>query len=94
MKKEVVTFVSKNNIEFNDSLLKLWFRNYFFNDNNGAGIDFSWDPESEVSELMPTALKAVNEEQKGKSQKVLRDGQLYIMYEGQMYDVQGKKIED
>ena len=34
MKKEVVTFVSKNNIEFNDSLLKLWFRNYFFNDNN------------------------------------------------------------
>ena len=33
-KKEVVTFVSKNNIEFNDSLLKLWFRNYFFNDNN------------------------------------------------------------
>lgn len=67
---------------------------YFFNDNNGAGIDFSWDPESEVSELMPTALKAVNEEQKGKSQKVLRDGQLYIMYDGQMYDVQGKKIED
>ena len=34
MKKEVVTFVSKNTIEFNDSLLKLWFRNYFFNDNN------------------------------------------------------------
>ena len=31
-KKEVVTFVSKNTIEFNDSLLKLWFRNYFFND--------------------------------------------------------------
>jgi len=31
-KKEVVTFVSKNTIEFNDSLLKLWFKNYFFND--------------------------------------------------------------
>lgn len=28
------------------------------------------------------------------STKVLRDGQLYIMYDGQMYDVQGKKIED
>lgn len=31
-KKEIVTFVSKNTIDFNDSLLKLWFRNYFFND--------------------------------------------------------------
>ena len=31
-KKEIVTFVSKNTIEFNDTLLKLWFENYFFND--------------------------------------------------------------
>ena len=31
-KKEVVTFVSKNTIDFNDSLLKLWFKNYFFID--------------------------------------------------------------
>ncbi len=31
-KKEIVTFVSKNTVEFNDSLLKLWFKNYFFND--------------------------------------------------------------
>ncbi len=31
-KKEIVTFISKNTIEFNDSLLKLWFKNYFFND--------------------------------------------------------------
>ena len=30
--KEVVTFVSKNTIDFNDSLLKLWFKNYFFID--------------------------------------------------------------
>jgi hypothetical protein len=27
-----------------------------------------------------------------RSQKILRDGQLYLMYEGKMYDVQGKKI--
>lgn len=32
-KKELVTFVSKSVIEFNDSLLKLWLKNYFFNDN-------------------------------------------------------------
>ena len=31
-KKEIVTFVSKNTIEFNDTLLKPWFENYFFND--------------------------------------------------------------
>ncbi len=30
-KKEIVTFVNKNKIEFNDSLLKFWLENYFFN---------------------------------------------------------------
>ena len=30
-KKEIVTFVSKNKIEFNDSLFKFWLGKYFFN---------------------------------------------------------------
>lgn len=28
------------------------------------------------------------------STKILKDGQLYIMYKGQMYDVQGRKVKD
>ena len=29
-KKEIITFVNKNRIEFNDSLFKFWLREYFF----------------------------------------------------------------
>lgn len=30
VKKEIVSFVDKNTIEFNDTLLKYWLKNYFF----------------------------------------------------------------
>ena len=29
-----------------------------------------------------------------RGEKVLRDGQLYLMYEGRMYDVQGRRIRE
>lgn len=65
---------------------------YYFNDNDGAGIDFNWDPESEDSELITTDLKAINEELKGKSVKVLRDGQLIIIRDNEMFNMVGTKL--
>ena len=65
---------------------------YFFNDNDGAGIEFNWDPESEISELITGIENVLNSGVR--SQKIIRDGKVYIMYEGQMYDVQGRTIDD
>lgn len=65
---------------------------YYFNDNDGAGIDFNWDPESEDSELTTTDLKAIYEELKGKSVKVLRDGQLIIIRDNEMFNMVGTKL--
>ena len=40
-----------------------------------------------------TAVDEVTSED-GKPRKIMRDGQIYLMYKGQMYDVQGRRIEN
>ncbi|MBQ7631362.1 MAG: glycosyl hydrolase 53 family protein [Paludibacteraceae bacterium] len=42
------------------------------------------DPQG-IESIQPSAVR---------SQKVMRDGQLYLMYKGTMYDVQGRRIGD
>ena len=42
----------------------------------------------------PTEVNEVkSEELRVKSEKFIKDGQLYIMHEGQMYDVQGRRVK-
>ena len=39
-----------------------------------------------------TGIEAISDQPSGVSKKVLLDGQIYLIYEGQMYDVQGKEV--
>ena len=39
-----------------------------------------------------TGMEEVSQAPKAQSQKLFRDGQLYLMYEGRMYDVRGQKV--
>ncbi len=44
----------------------------------------------------PTAIEEISDETgtfEGSNGKILRDGQIYIMYKGTMYNVQGRRIE-
>ena len=63
---------------------------YHFSDNGGEGIGFGYNEQTGESgltqgleSLQPSAVN---------HQKVLREGKLYIMYKGTMYNVQGKRI--
>jgi len=40
-----------------------------------------------------TGIEAISDQPSGVSKKVLLDGQIYLIYEGQMYDVQGKEVK-
>jgi len=52
-----------------------------------------WD-EEEAEIYDETGVDEVeSQEPRVKSQKVLRDGQLYILYKGTMYDVRGKEVQ-
>ena len=45
---------------------------------------------------MPTAIEEISDETgtfEGSNGKILRDGQIYLMYNGRMYDVQGNRIK-
>ena len=45
---------------------------------------------------MPTAIEEIPDETgtfEGSNGKILRDGQIYLMYNGRMYDVQGNRIK-
>lgn len=54
----------------------------------------SFAPRLKVSiNKTPTAVENVQTD-KAQSTKILRDGQLYIMYNGNMYNVQGQKVND
>ena len=39
-----------------------------------------------------TGIEAISDQPSGVSKKVLLEGQIYLIYEGQMYDVQGKEV--
>jgi alpha-amylase len=45
-----------------------------------------------ISDDVITGVEEVKAEQKGR--KFIKDGQLYILYEGQMYDVLGRKVSE
>lgn len=40
---------------------------------------------------VPTAVEEVTSED-GKPRKIMRNGQIYLMYKGQMYDLMGRRI--
>lgn len=40
-----------------------------------------------------TGIEAISDQPSGVSKKVLLEGQIYLIYEGQMYDVQGKEVK-
>ena len=65
---------------------------YYFNDNNGQGIDFSFDGEN--TELLPNGGMGVDNIQlTEKGKKIILDGKLYIILDGAMYDAQGKMVK-
>ena len=53
--------------------------------NGTTAIDYDGKPEG--------IEEASSQKSDVRSQKMLRDGQLYIMHEGQMYDVRGARVE-
>ena len=60
--------------------------------------DVDMDPaafvlESGTHTTQPTGIEDVQNDQV-QSTKVLRDGQLYIIHNGQTYDVQGRRITE
>ena len=56
----------------------------------GYGIPDAWQA---YQMDLPTGVEDVRSQNSDfRSQKVLRDGKLYLMYKGQMYDVQGKIV--
>ena len=66
---------------------------YYFSDNNGQGIDFSFDGEN--TELIPNSTAGLNDLQEGnaRSTKILRDGQLFIEKNGILYNAQGAVVK-
>lgn len=66
---------------------------YYFSDNNGQGIDFSFDGEN--AELIPNSTTGLNDLQEGnaRSTKILRDGQLFIEKNGILYNAQGAVVK-
>ena len=42
---------------------------------------------------MPTAIEEISGTFEGSNGKILRNGQIYLMYEGRMYDIQGNQIK-
>lgn len=66
---------------------------YYFSDNNGQGIDFSFDGEN--AELIPNSTTGLNDLQEGnaRSTKILRDGQLFIEKNGILYNAQGVVVK-
>ena len=56
----------------------------------GYGIPDAWKAYT----MTPTGVEGVTDDRlRVTGQKILRNGQLYLMYEGKMYDVLGRKIE-
>jgi hypothetical protein len=51
----------------------------------GSTISFVYTPGTQgLESIQPSAISI---------QKVIRDGQLYLMYEGKIYDVQGRLVK-
>jgi hypothetical protein len=46
-----------------------------------------------VGQKTPTGFETVQQEANGKAVKFIKNGQLYIMYEGKMYDVRGSRVK-
>lgn len=46
-----------------------------------------------VGQKTPTGFETVQQEANGKAVKFIQNGQLYIMYEGKMYDVRGSRVK-
>lgn len=67
-------------------------RYYYFNDNDGTGINFQWDPESENSELITTGLNTIQGENKAHCQKTIKDGQVIIIRDGKMFNITGTEL--
>ena len=55
------------------------------------GSEYGSDFSIYVSDDVITGVEEVKAEQKGR--KFIKDGQLYIQYDGQLYDVLGRKVE-
>lgn len=59
---------------------------YFFSDNDGQGIDFTFDGEN--TELLPQGIEDVQTD-KIQSTKFIHDGQLLIIRDGKVFNAQG-----
>jgi len=60
---------------------------------NSADVEIYSNEVPFKTKNIATDIDEVSQEPKANSQKLIKDGQLYIMYEGRMYDVQGKEVK-
>jgi hypothetical protein len=93
------TIVGKNGwliLCLGDRANKQGFDGYTLAASNYSSMDghnerFEMWVNSSVAKRNTTGIDKVPSDQVP-STKVLRDGQLYLMYEGRMYDVQGRRV--
>lgn len=90
---------------FTDSNKKIWTLDkdmdvyaWWIDCDRSGKVDVDMDPaafvlESGTHTTQPTGIEDVQNDQV-QSTKVLRDGQLYIIHNGQTYDVQGRRITE
>ena len=50
-----------------------------------------WKAFTNIIEMTPTGIESIEPAETG-SRKVLHNGQIYLLYDGRMYDVQGRPV--